>query len=84
MNTTGWIILGIVNIPVYFFIGKLIFKTWENFGESIRFWFTPDLFSAFNGEYWDDWIGELKLGAWIACCYGCVYAEAHLVGKLLG
>ena len=61
-----------------------VFKTWEDFGESIRFWFTPDLFSAFNGEYWEDWIGELKLGIWVACCFGCVYGEAFLIEKIIG
>ena len=84
MNTTGWIILGIVNIPSYFFIGKIIFKTWEDFGESIRFWLTPDIFSAFNGEYWEDWIGELKLGLWIAFCWGSVFLEGLLIDRIIG
>lgn len=83
MSTTGWIILGVVNIPVCFGIGWVFFRDWGGFWESIRFWFTPDLFSAFNGEYWDDWVGELKLGLWIACCAGCVYGEAMLIEKLL-
>ncbi len=83
-STTGWIILGIVNIPVYFGLGWVFFKGWEDFWESVRFFLTPDIFSLFNGEYWDDWWGEMKLGLWIAACVGCVLAEAHLIAKVLG
>jgi hypothetical protein len=54
-STTGWIILGIVNIPVYFGLAWLIFGGSDSFLESIRFWLTPDIFSLFNGEYLDDW-----------------------------
>jgi len=82
MSSTGLLILGLVNLPVYFVAGKLIFKSWDSFWESIMFWLTPDLFSAFNGQYWEDWVGELKLGLWLACCIGCVYGEHMLIEKL--
>jgi hypothetical protein len=84
MNTTWWIILGVVNLPVYFGLGWMIFKDIDDFWESFRFWLTPDIFSAFRGEFWDDWWGELKLGVWIALCGGCVAGEAFLIEKMLG
>ena len=83
-SSTGWIILGIVNIPVYFGLGWLVFNDWDDFLESVRFFLTPDMFSLFNREYWDDRWGEMKLGLWIAACVGCVFAEALLIAKLFG
>jgi hypothetical protein len=83
MGSTGWIILAAVNIPVYFGLGKLIFKTWENFWASIKFWLTPELFSLFRGEYWDDCLAELKLGFWIVACGLCVFVEGMLIDKII-
>jgi hypothetical protein len=83
-TTMGWIILGIVNIPVYFGLRWLIFDDWDNFLESIRFWLTPDIFSLLNGEYWEDWWGEMKLGAWVVASIGCVFGEALLIAIVFG
>ena len=82
MNVTLLVVLGVVNIPLYIFIGKLFFSDWDDFGEAIRFWFTPDLWSAFRGEYWEDWLAELKLGLFLVACGGCVYGEYVLIHKL--
>jgi hypothetical protein len=84
MSSTGWIILLIVNIPVYFGLGWVFFKTLDDFWEAIKFWLTPDLISLFKGEYWTDRWSELKLGLWIVSCILCVIGEAHLIGKFFG
>ncbi len=84
MGTMGWVVLGIVNIPVYWGLGWVLFRSLDDFLESIRFWLTPDLFSAFRGEFMDDWWAELKLGLWIAACTGCVFGEAYLIGMASG
>ena len=78
----GLIVLGVVNIPLYMFIGKLIFGDWADFWEAVKFWLTPDLFSLFRGEYWDDWWAEIKLGFFIVACGGCVFGEYMLIHKL--
>jgi hypothetical protein len=84
MDTTGWIVLGITNIPVYFLLGWVWFKDWEDFWESVRFWLTPDILSAIRGEFMDDWWAEMKLGFWMASCTGCVFAEALMLEKWAG
>jgi hypothetical protein len=78
-----YVILGIVNIPVYVFLAKLFFNTWDELGEAIAFWITPDIISAFRGEFWEDWWAELKLGVWILSCVGIVSAEAQLLPMFL-
>ena len=84
MTTTGWVVLGVLNLPVYFGLGWVLFRTWQDFWDSIRFWITPDIFSLFRGEFLDDWFAELKLGVWIAACAGCVFGEAYLFDMLSG
>lgn len=84
MNATGWVILGIANVPVYFGLGWVFFKDREDFYECIRFWLTPDLISLFRGECVDDWLAELRLGLWVSVCAGCLYGEAWVIGMVLG
>jgi len=84
MNATKLIIFGVANIPIYFLVGYVFFKNWTEFWESIRFWLTPDILSAFRGEYWDDCWGEMKLVLWFGCCIACVVAEMHIFDKLFG
>ena len=75
MDTT--IILALVNIPVYFLIGKVMFKTWEGFLDAIGYLFTLRFISAARGEFWDDWWAELKLIIFVLLCIGVVYAEYY-------
>jgi hypothetical protein len=82
-NTTLWTLLVVINAPVYVLIGKIVFGTWEDFWEAVRFWFTPDLFSAFMGEFWEDVWAELKLFVFLAVCAGCVYGEYALVQRFM-
>ena len=84
MSTTGWIILGVANAPLYFVLGWAFFKNWAGFWECARFWITPDIISLFRGEYWDDWWASFKLGLWIAACVACVLCEAAIIGRILG
>lgn len=80
LNPVILTILIVVNIPLYYFSWKWIFKCWEGFWECVRFWLTPDIVSMFRGEYGQDWFSELKLGWWIFLCVAAVaieYAAIH-------
>ena len=83
MSSTGWLILALLNIPVYIGLGRLFFRTWKGFWECIRFWFTPDILSGLRGEYLRDSWGEFKLALWLASCAACVWAEATLIARLV-
>ena len=76
------IVLVLVNIPLYLLIGKVFFGGWEDFWDAVKFWLTPDLFSLFKGEYWEDCWAEMKLGFFIIACGGCVFGEYMLIQKL--
>ncbi len=84
LSTTAWIILGIVNIPLYFAIAWTIFGTREDFIEAIRFLVTPDMLSLFRGEYMEDRWETIKLLFWAVSCAACVFGEAWLIDKAFG
>ena len=78
-----WLILVGVNAPVFIWIGRWFFGGWEGFWECIRFWFTPDMWSMFQGEWADDLVAELKLGAFFGIWAACVYGEHLLLTKFV-
>ena len=82
MNITLLIILVVLNIPLYIFLGWVFFDNWGNFLQLLKFWFTPDIISAFKGEYWEDIWAEWKLGAFILICGAVVYGEYFLIIKI--
>lgn len=60
-GTLAGVISGLATMALLF---KPFFGSFEEFGECIRYWFTPDIFSWFSGEGMDGFWAELKLAAW--------------------
>lgn len=54
---TALIVLGLLFKP--------IFDDIDGFGDCVRFWLTPDIWSWMQGEGYDDWWAEMKLFAWL-------------------
>ena len=44
---------------------RLFFTDFQGFIECLRFYFQPDLISAFRGEWWEDKWGSAKLAFWL-------------------
>jgi len=78
---TWYVILGILNVPLYIFLGRLLFTHWDNFFDAVKFWFKPDMWSWVAGEYWEDCVAEFKLGILFAISAGAVMGEYWLIGK---
>lgn len=83
MDLIDWLILLAVNVPVYLFFGWLFFDSWIEFFESIAYFFTDNLISAFRGEYWDDTWSSMKFILWLACCVITILIEVHYFGDTL-
>ena len=62
MKIASAIFCGLLTLALTF---RLMFKTNDDFFEAIRHWFTPDIISAFRGEWTEDNWNELKLAFWI-------------------
>ncbi len=80
MSTVGWIILVAANIPLYWLVGWVLFKDWENFWDCLKFWLTPDIISLFRGEWIEDQWAQVKLSLWLVLCAGAVLAEGLVLG----
>ena len=80
MSAVGWIILVAANIPLYWLVGWLLFKDWENFWDCVKFWLTPDIISLFRGEWIEDQWAQVKLSLWLVLCAGAVLAEGLVLG----
>ncbi|SCW80374.1 hypothetical protein SAMN04487970_105138 [Paenibacillus tianmuensis] len=78
------IALVIINFPVYRFVYKLIFSDPEDFDESIKYSFTPNLISFFRGKYWQDQWGTFKLRMYILLCLAVVALEYMLLSEVIG
>ena len=75
---TRWVILAIINIPLYLILGRLFFDDLAGFFECVGFWLTPDWISVLRGEWADDWWGTMKLFVFAALCAGAVFGEHQL------
>jgi hypothetical protein len=83
MSTVGWIILMVANLPLYWLVGWVLFKDWDNFWDCIKFWLTPDIISLFRGEWIEDQWAQMKLFVWLTLCAGAVLAEGLALGPRL-
>ncbi len=77
------IVLLVANIPVYKKILRLIFRDREDINDSIKYTFTPDLFSLFKGNYWKDRVGEAKLSLFIFSCVAVVVVELLIIKSII-
>lgn len=80
----AWMVLVLIaaNIPVYIGLGRVIFGTWGEFGEAIKFWLTPDIVSILQGKFVEDAWSELKLLYFIVLCAIVVFVEYQVIERL--
>jgi len=62
---------------------KLIFGTNEEFEKSLGYSFTPDIFSLFSGELFDDWGYSYMLSFWVFLGIGSGVGIYFLLNQLL-
>ncbi|MGE0489605.1 MAG: hypothetical protein AB7S38_10370 [Vulcanimicrobiota bacterium] len=74
-NVPLFLFLLVVNVPVFLVLGRLIFGSLGGFLECLKHWFTPDLISAVQGQYWEDHWGTLKLLVFVALSGVTLYTE---------
>jgi len=74
-----WIVIAVVNIPLYLFLIWVIFDDLAGFVEALKYAIKPDLLSMIQGEWDKDWTAELKLLAFTAASTGAVIGEGWLL-----
>lgn len=76
-----WFILVIINIPVYLALGKLIFKDWGSFLESVRLWASADWWHSLEKQWREDRWGTAQLPLFVLLCVLLVVLEHLMFGK---
>ena len=82
MNRAVLIVLIIANLPLYWFLGKILFKDWQGLIGCLKYWLRPDIISWFRGEWSEDFWAEMRLFFYIIGCVACVFAEYKIIEKL--
>lgn len=76
-----WMILVAANLPLYVGVGKVIFGSFGEFWECLKFWLTPDVISIFRGEWEEDMWAELKMLCFVLACAVLVWGEHWVIQK---
>ncbi|CAH1057757.1 hypothetical protein [Paenibacillus pseudetheri] len=77
------ILLLFLNIPVYKFLFRVFFVDNDDYNETVRHTFTPNIISLFRGEYWKDRMNTARLQFFIIICGGIVVLEYIVLIKII-
>lgn len=61
----------------------LIFSNKEDFHNSLKYTFTPDIFSLFKGKYLKDQFAEFKLSIFVFLCIITMVLEVSMVNAIM-
>lgn len=79
---------GVVGLVTSFFTGRFLYRTIfddsQDFWDCVTFSLTPDLFSLFRGQYWEDQIKSFKLGLFVSATIGSGVVVGLLLHHLFG
>jgi hypothetical protein len=64
------IIVAVISLPLYWFIGRFFFNDWQDFLDHLRLWYQPIWLSAFRGEFSEDMWAQAKLFVFLGLCFG--------------
>lgn len=77
------ILLLLVNIPLFLFIGRKMFGSWSYFRQCFRWIYIPDLFSTLTGKFTRDMRGEHEVWKLWLLCIIIYFLELILLMELL-
>lgn len=80
-HSAHWFILVIINIPVYLALGRMIFKDWGSFLESVRLWSSADWWYTLEKQWREDPRGTAQLPLFLLLCVALVVVEHLMFGK---
>jgi len=77
------LILLLLNIPIYRKMYRWFFANDDEYSESVRYTFTPNIVSFFRGEYWKDRFATARLNFFILACVIVIFVEYLIVSKIV-
>ncbi|MFZ2306929.1 MAG: hypothetical protein WAW73_02435 [Rhodoferax sp.] len=76
-----WLLLVLVNIPVYLGLGRIIFTDWDGFIEALRLWTSADWWLTLEKQWRLDRWSTAKLPVFVLACVALVVLEHLMFGK---
>ncbi len=65
MNVSSVLFLAVLNIPIYFALGRVFFGSWRGFYKALGFFVQPDFVSALRGQHVEDQWSSLVLSFYL-------------------
>ena len=76
-----WLILVLINIPVFLGLGRIIFSDWNSFFEALRLWTSTDRWFTLQKQWQLDRWDTAKLPVFLLICVALVLLEHLMFGK---
>ncbi len=78
----------LIDIPIIVWFARMLFPGDGDFIDAVVFWFTPDMWSLFAGQFGEDLWAEIKLGVLLfgvgAIVFGEFWFGVNWIGLDLG
>lgn len=73
------VVLAILNLPVYWVLGRFFFPTGVDLFDTVRLLLTPRLLDLLRGEAFEDQWAHFQFGAWLVLCILTVASEHFFI-----
>lgn len=73
------VVLAVLNVPVYWLLGRFFFPTGADLYDTVRLLLTPRIWDLLRGEAFDDQWAHFQVGAWLVLCIVTVASEHFFV-----
>jgi hypothetical protein len=73
------VVLAVLNLPVYWVLGRFFFPTGADVLDTARLLLTPRLWDLLRGEAFDDQWAHFQFGAWLVLCVVTVASEHFFI-----
>ena len=77
------IVLLILNIPLFIFIGRKMFGFWSNFFDDFKWNVIPDWYALIRGKFLKDMLRENRSGFFFFVCISIYLIELIIVSNFL-
>lgn len=76
-----WLLLVLINIPVFLGLGRIIFTDWDGLIEALRLWTSADWWFTLEKQWQLDRWSTAKLPVFVLSCVALVVLEHLMFGR---
>jgi hypothetical protein len=80
-HNAQWLLLVLINIPVFLGLGRIIFTDWDGLVEALRLWTSADWWFTLEKQWQLDRWSTAKLPVFVLSCVALVVLEHLMFGR---